>query len=122
MSLSVLPKMFLLPCPGYTCASHRGFEHRTPRTQPPRRHGLDDRDTKFGPVAVAKHGVPLTVLVEDKFDRLIGDRLNLFVKRLGKDKCRAAVYNDNTFAGHDETEVVVMARIFVCGRCGGTNG
>ena len=66
--------------------------------------------------------MPLAILVEDKLNRLIRDRLNFLVKRFSKHIGRAAVYDDHALSGNYEAEIVVMTRVLVGRRGGCANG
>jgi hypothetical protein len=55
----------------------------------------------------------LPVFINDQLDRLISDRLDLFMQGLGKQLTATTIDNDNPIERHNEAQIVVVARIFI---------
>ena len=85
-------------------------------------HMREDIDPLLGPVGIAEEGMALPVLVHHQFHRLVGDRLDLVMERLGQAVGGPAIDHQHAVAGDDEAEIVVVARILVGGRRGGADG
>ncbi len=76
----------------------------------------------FGPIGIAQHRMALAIFIDNQNNGLIRAGLDFLMQGFGQNIGPAAVDHDNAFACDDETEVIVVAAVFIGRRGRGPDG